>query len=80
MQIITKALRIYYKLITSIDRSKKIDQNKIKLTFKLSKIIKKQRRKRKMTNTRTLEALHTHTNSILEERYNISTTHRTYTF
>ena len=35
-----------------------------------------------MKNAVTLEALHTHTHtdSILEEKYNISTTHRTYTF
>ena len=56
-RIFAKVLRIYYKLITSIDRTKKISYNK----FKLSKRKQKNGGKQKMANARSLETLHTHT-------------------
>ena len=62
LKIIAKILKIYYKLITSIDQSKKISYNKFKLTFKVNKRIKNGG-KRKMANARSLEALHTHTHT-----------------
>ena len=42
-RIFTKVLRIYYKLITSIDRTKKISYNKFKLSKRKQKLEENER-------------------------------------